>query len=142
MSARDVPPELAEALRKLSGNVDALRQTLTDHLWSTIPVTVSESLQLNTGLAAGAQLNINPQTSGLELITGIFVSVPTGGAITLALASDLLLPFPAGVWPVTPVRKLLGPGDLRQVTATALCTGMVQVWLFGEQMPTYGALAK
>jgi hypothetical protein len=142
MSARDIPPELSAALDKLAGLPDALRQTLTDHLWSTIPVTVSEQLQLNTGGNVGATFNIAPQTSGLELITGILVIVPAAGAVNLQLASDLLLPCPAGssIW--TPVRKLLGPGDLRQVTVTTNCAGMVQCWLWGEQMPTYGALAR
>lgn len=133
-----IPRELADALERLAGLPDAVRQSLTDHLHATIPVTVFEAAH-NASLTAGVPMYVRAQTGGLELITGLVVSVPSGATGVVQLANHVMY-VGAGVTSLTPLKIELGTSDTRQLTISA--TGPASFWLFGDQQPTYGVMAK
>lgn len=136
--------ELA-ALRELSHNIvmqvnqipEKTRQALTDHQWSTIPLYVSEKA-FNAALGVGVPMIVPPITSGLEVITSVVASVPTGatGLITLG---DLQLPIPAGLSIITSVQFTLLSADVRSLVLAG-GGGAAALWLTGQCLPTYGVL--
>lgn len=133
-----VPRELMDALERLAGLPDAVRQSLTDHLHATIPVTVSEHAYM-ASLAAGVPMYVRAQTGGLELITGICAVVPSG-CTGLVQLGPLAIPVSAGLTQITPVKRELGTSDTRQITISG-GSGPTLLWIWGDQQPTYGVMA-
>lgn len=139
----DVPALEREALQAaldlLAQQPNALRQALADHQWSTISLMVDE-FAYAANQATGAPLTVAAQTSGLELITSVVACVPAGatGLVQLGL---MAIPVGAGVTIVAPVQKLLGATDARALTLAG-SNGPAALWLTGQQMPTYGVLAR
>lgn len=137
MSQR-IEAQLARALEQLEIVPDALRQTLTDHLWASINATVEE-YAFSPAQPANTPLTVRNNTEGLELITG-FVAVVPGNATGQLQLGPRIIYLPAGVTSVSPTRFLLGPGDTRALTANG--AGPMSLILWGEQLPTYGVMAR
>lgn len=137
----DKQDTLALALQQLAQLPELLRQTLTDHQWSTIPLTVEEFASLPAAVA-GSVLSPQRQVDSLVLIQAIIVIVPTGAVGTLQLGNTFQLAFPAGVWPLPGISKLLQSSDIRSLTITGGAGGPAAVWLMGQQLPTFGVLGK
>lgn len=135
---------LQAALDRLSGLPEALRQTLTDHQWSLIPLFVDENVYA-PAQPSGSPLYVKAQTSGLEQITSIVATIPEGATGTIQLGS-MVIPISEGTTVIAPVQKLLATSDTRCVTFIAgdgqPSAGPCALWLTGQQLPTYGVLAK
>lgn len=131
---------LREAIDKLSGLPEALRQTLTDHQWSTIPLYIDE-YAFAQALAAGSPLDVSAQTSGLEEVTSIVAVVPAGATSAIVQLGLMQIPVSVGTTVIAPVQKVLGTSDIRRLTFNGGAGGPAFLWLTGQQLPTYGVLA-
>jgi hypothetical protein len=128
---------MREVLERLATLPDAIRQTLTDHLWASIPVTVVENAY-QAAMAPG-DLDVTAQTGGYEKITSIITAVATGATGLVTLGS-VKIPVPAGTTYLGPISIVLATQDVRRLT-TAGGTGDTALVLCGEQLPTYGVMA-
>lgn len=126
--------EIVEGLARLP---EGLRQTQTDHLWASIKNYVDE-WNYNPALALGVPLAAPPQTSGLELITFVAVSVPAGATGVLALSNQQFY-VGSGTTVLPNFSKVMQTTDTRTLTISA--AGPASIWMTGTQLPTYGALA-
>ena len=133
----DRDAQLTFILDRLADLPAALRQTLADHLWSEIPLAISESVYA-AAQAANVPLAVNAQTSGLELVESIVACVPSGATGLIQLGSTFL-PVGQGITVIAPVKLPLGTSDTRTLTVTA--QGPTALWLTGRQQPTFGVLA-
>lgn len=127
-------------LDRMTELADGLRQALSDHLWASIPQHVVEHAY-SAAQNPGVPLNVAPQTANLELITSVVAVVPDG-MTGLVQLDDLNIPCSAGVNTFAPVKKLLTTRSLRSITLAGDGAGPVLLWLSGEQLPTFGTLAK
>lgn len=139
MSAND-RELLSVVIERLSGLPDALRQTLSDHQWSVIPLTINE-YSYAAALVAGAPLVVNPLSTNLFRVQLIVATVPTG-ATGIVQLDDLKIPVGAGVTTIPApgdAGMILSQGSTRGITIAG-ANGPASLWLSGVQLPTYGAL--
>lgn len=114
-----------------------LRQTLADHQWSTIPITITESVYV-AAADADSTLYAAPQTAGLELVESVVVTLPAGGTGIVQLGS-VVIPVGQGCTVIAPLRLLLGASDVRAVKCDT--AGPLSLLVCGQQLPTFGVLA-
>lgn len=127
---------LQQTLDRLADLPNGLRTALADHQWAQIALYVDE-FAAGT-VAAGGAVQVRAQTAGVELITSVVASLPTGAAGTITLGV-MTIPVGAGVTVIAPVQKILGTSDVRSLTSTA--AGAAFLWLTGQQLPSFGVLA-
>lgn len=130
---------LREISERLAALPNGLRQTLQDHLWADIPVTITEAAY-NANLATGTPMYATPQTSALELITAVIATVPAGATGLIQLGS-IFIPAGAGPTLLAPVEILLSSTDARSLTISTTA-GPAALVLCGRQRPTFGVMAK
>lgn len=127
------------AVGTLARMPDMLRQALTDHQWSRIPLFVDEfAYSANQGV--GVPLVVTPQFDSLELIESVVAIVPAGATASVQLGLKQLT-LGAGVTVMAPVKLLLQRTDTRAITLQG-GGGPCSLWLTGEQLPTFGVLGR
>lgn len=112
------------------------RQAMVDALWASLASRIYER-----GFVNGTTLVVNPQTSGMALISSVVASVPAGQTGVLTLG-DLQISLPAGLNVMGETGFLLSFSDLRQLVVTGGGSPLISLALAGVQLPTRGVLAK
>lgn len=126
--------EHVERILELLGGLEHGRQALLDKLWAEIPAAIYE----RAWLISATEVDVSPQTTGLEKITSVVVGVPPMQTGTLTLG-DFELAVGAGVTNMTDTAFLLNQSDARKLVVTG--AGLISLALFGVQYPTRGVFA-
>lgn len=135
MSDRELLQTLLERLNQLP---EALRQTIADHLWATIP-TFEWAWGYSQDLATGTDLHARKHTSNLFLIRSVTAIVPVGASALVTLG-EVVLPLPPGVNHLPHLAYVLADSDTRKINLRA-GSGETLLWLTGEVLPTYSVIS-
>lgn len=143
------PDELvADAIMRLTGLADQMRQTFTDQAWASIPSHVIESgsnpAAIVGTLQSGAGVSVPPMVGDLVLITTAVVSLPAGAVGTLQLGPVVTIPNLTGVIVLPGLAQVLGASDVRGLTLTTAATvgpAPAAVVLYGKQLAPTGSMA-
>ena len=128
---------LETILERLQGIPEAVRQTLSDHQWSTIPLFENEYLYLPS-VAAGQSVKVQPRTTNIFKVETI-VATLASGATGLVQLSDLVIPVQSGLTVITSSSMLLSETDTRSLLVAGT-TGPALLWLSGQMLPPFGRL--
>jgi hypothetical protein len=128
-----VVARFATAALALENGLGALTSQLEAQLGPHIQESAYSAAQ---ALGAANALTIMPASSGWEMISCVYVTLPAGSTGVLQLGK-ILLPMSPGNPPITPVAILLGPNDPRVFTLAG-AVGPVAVLLTGQISPTGG----
>jgi hypothetical protein len=133
---------LSKVLGKLTDLPSGMRQTLADHLWSSIPETVFEY-----GWNPSATIvQAKKETDGIRRLTGLYTWCPPGQTGYVQVGNTILIPVPSGAFYMGPMSIIVESGDQRTLysgipgtnTGTA---GFMFLGLWGQQLPRFGQLA-
>jgi hypothetical protein len=140
MTADQFPPEVRQLLASTQSSLARLNQ----HLQSLIPTFIEEFGTSNDpGISGTEVFNLKPERDTLFRVTGIFVSLPLNTvSAELQLGNQFTLPLQNTTTLLTPLQRILESTDVRRLTYTTGSAngGAAFLWLFGDAVPSYGAL--
>lgn len=132
---------LNETLQRLTMLPSQLRQSLADQLWARMAANLFEY----AFSASATQVNVQPITNEIEVITAIYAWCPAGESGYIQLGNTTIIPVAGGPTMLPFIRITLAPGDTRSLTVGtpggALgSAGVCGLYLFGEPGAAYGHL--
>lgn len=127
-------------LEELTRLPDALRQTLTDKLWQTIPSYVEEFGRNDAWSTTSPVVQWPCEFYELIIVERVVVSIPSGSTGTLQLGGHVFPNLPAGITNLS-LGKLLDGTAARTLTLVTGAGGQATVALYGHQLPTTGSMS-